>query len=140
MKTLTSIALAGALVAATASGASAGGWNGPGGWQRHGGPHHYPRPQHHVYQPAPDNGGALFAGAILGLTFGMIASQAFQQPEPYYAEPQFQEDYPPQFEQDYAAVDMDHVEWCAATYRSYNRDSDTWIDFQGVVRQCVEPN
>ena len=124
MKTLASIALAGALAAtsvgATATGASAGSWG--GGWQHHGA-------HHNTYYVAPDAGGALVAGAILGLTLGMLAAPAFAEPPP-----------PPLYYRSYAAIaDEEHFDWCAATYETYNGESDTWVDFRGVEHRCVEP-
>ena len=138
MKALTSIALASLVVAASATGASAGG-SGPGGWKRHGG---HPHAHHQTYYQAPDAGGALLAGAILGLTFGLLANQAFAEPEPYYEpEPTSEPEYQPQpFQHADAGAYLDHVERCKATYRSYNEESDTFVDFQGVVRRCLEPN
>lgn len=145
MKALTSIALASLVVAASATGASAGEWGGPGGWKRHGG---HPRAHHQTYYQAPDAGGALLAGAILGLTFGLLANQAFAEPEPYYQqepaydpEPIYEPEYEPRpFQHADAGAYLDHVERCKATYRSYNEESDTFVDFQGVVRRCLEPN
>jgi hypothetical protein len=136
MKTITSIALASVLVAATASGASAGGWDGPGGWKHRGG--HRPHPQYNDYHQAPDAGGAIVAGAILGLTFGLLANQAFAEPEPYYYQPE--PIYEPEpFQHADAGAYLDHVEWCRANYRSYNEETDTFRDFQGVIRRCVAP-
>jgi hypothetical protein len=131
MKILTSIVVAGALaatsIAATATGASADGWDHQG-WDHH-------RPYHHnsqvIYRSSPDAGGALFAGALLGLAFGAIASNSFAEPQPQPLE------LPPPHP-NYAAAD-DHYAWCARTYRSYNGETDTFFDFQGIERRCVTP-
>jgi hypothetical protein len=140
MKTLTSIVVAGALAATTivasAAGASAGGWNGPGqwdgGWNKH--RPHFERGPRVEYRSGPDAGGALLAGAFLGLAFGAIASQSFAQPapepEPIYLAPP----HP-----NYAAADA-HFTWCTRTYSSYNGERDTFIDFQGIERVCIDPN
>lgn len=126
MRTLTSVALAGALaasaVAATATGASAGGW------------HHGPYPPTHNYYYGPD-AGAVAAGAIIGLAFGALASQAFA-PAPYYYYP-----YPPAPPPVYPsyAYGNPHTAWCAEQYSTYNPETDTWMDFQGVVHVCFGP-
>ena len=135
MKILTSIVVAGALaatsIAATTAGANAGDWDHHDGWDYH-------RHQHVIYRQAPDAGGALFAGALLGLAFGAIASDAFAGPQPF-AEPQsFAGPQLPPPHPNYAAVD-DHYTWCSRTYRSYNAETDTFFDFQGIERRCVTP-
>jgi hypothetical protein len=145
MNKFTAIALASVVaastVAATATSASAGGWGGPGGWKRHG---DHPHRHYQTYQQAPDAGGALVAGAFLGLTLGLLANQAFAEPEPYYEqEPAYDPEpiYEPQsFRHADAGAYLDHVERCKATYRTYNEETDTFRDFQGVVRRCLEPN
>ena len=63
----------------------------------------------------------------------MNASQSFAEPAPapqpiYLAPP-----HP-----NYAAAD-NHFTWCSQTYKSYNGESDTYVDFQGVERQCIDP-
>lgn len=154
MKTFTSIAMAGVLAAttvvATATAASAGGgWGGPGGNHRH---HHGgPQPHYQTYHHQEgDAGGALVAGAFLGLAFGLIASEALA-PDPYPPQayqPQYAPEYddseiysegPYEEEEQYAAVSA-HADWCRAKYKTYNEESDTFVDFRGVVRRCVESN
>lgn len=116
MKTLTSIALAGALAATsvgmTATAADAGGRN-----------HYRPHYHHHSYNPGP----AIVAGTVFGLAVGALAAQTFA-PPPYY----------PPAPVLYPAPDP-HVQWCAATYRSYDARSDTWVDYQGITRRCIAP-
>jgi hypothetical protein len=120
MKTLVSVAVAGALglgaVAASATGASANGWNN-GYWG-------HPRP-HYVYRGAPDNGGAIVAGTLFGLFAGAIAADALNNPPPPA--------YPV-----YASSYEEHVAWCHQTYASYDPRTDTWVDFEGVAHQCIE--
>lgn len=136
MKILVSLAVAGALaaggIAATATGASAGQWN--GNWNQHGpyhGPYNY-RP-HQTYRSGPDVGGALVAGAVLGLAFGALASHPYAEPVPA---PDVI--YLPPPHPNYAAVDA-HFAWCSKTYRSYNGERDSFIDFQGIERPCIDP-
>jgi hypothetical protein len=127
MRIIAPIAIAATLAALTATSASAGNWNGPYPY------HHRPHPGPTVvYRSAPDNGGALVAGAVLGLAFGAIASQAFAAPPP--PEPV----YLPPPRPNLAAVDA-HIAWCSQKYRSYNAERDTFIDFQGIERLCVDP-
>ncbi len=124
MKTLVSVAVAGALglaaVAASVTGASANGWNhGP----YNNGPYWgHPHP-HYAYAPAPD-GGAIVAGALFGLFAGAIVADAVNQPPPSY----------PAYASSYEA----HVAWCHQAYTSYDARSDTWIDFEGAPHQCIE--
>jgi hypothetical protein len=132
MRIIAPIAIAATLAAASATSAAAGNWNG--------GPYLYPYPQHRphhgptvVYRNGPDAGGALLAGTVLGLAFGAMASQAFAAPPPP-PEPV----YLPQPRPNLAAVDA-HIAWCSQKYRSYNAERDTFIDFQGIERLCVDP-
>jgi hypothetical protein len=128
MKSLTSIVLAGAVamsaVAASTTGASAGGWHG------HHGQYHPPMYQGYYYGP---DAGAVAAGAILGLAFGALAAEAFV-PAPYYAYPPA----PPPVYPTYAYGDP-NTAWCAAQYSSYNPETNTWADFQGVIHVCFGP-
>ncbi len=55
----------------------------------------------------------------------MIASQAFDQPP--------QPQYPA-----YVSARDAHIAWCRGTYRSYDAQSDTWLDFENVAHQCIE--
>lgn len=127
MRTLSSVVLAGAIAASSvammATGASAG-----GGWHHQHGP--YPQSYNYYYT---DNGvGALAAGAIIGLTFGAIASQAFAPPAYYYPPP------PPPVYPIYAYSDP-HVSWCAAHFPDYNAETNTWADYYGVIHICTGP-
>jgi hypothetical protein len=121
MKTMASLALAGALgiaaVVPTASTASAGGyyWSGP----------HY---RHH--HRGGWDGGDFAAGALLGLTFGALAS-------PYYGPGPYAYDYPPPPPR-YAAADA-HIRWCSARYASYSPEDNTWVDYDGRVHECIGP-
>jgi hypothetical protein len=135
MKIIGSIAVAAAIAASSATAANAGGWGPPGGGPYGYGPYHH-RHDHGpavVYRNGPDAGGALLAGAFLGLAFGAIASQSYAEPAPA-PEPV----YLPPPRPNYAAVDQ-HVAWCTQTYRSYNAERDTFFDFQGIERRCVDP-
>jgi hypothetical protein len=130
MNAFTSIALAGALAAAgvgaTATGASADGR------------HHYYRPYaHNSYNPGP----AIVAGTVFGLAAGVIASQAFAAPAYYPPAPVYYYPPPPPPPMQYPAYASadPHIQWCAATYNSYNVQTDTWVDFQGVARRCIAP-
>ena len=33
----------------------------------------------------------------------------------------------------------DHISWCEARYRSYNRRNNTWVSYGGNVYQCNSP-
>jgi hypothetical protein len=123
MRTLTSVALAGAIAAsaftATATSAAAGGsWYG----------HHGPPPMYKRYHYGPD-AGAVATGAIIGLAFGALAAQAFAPTPYYYAYPPapFYPAYSPQ------------AAWCSAQFDSYNPATNTWVDFYGVVHVCNGP-
>jgi len=142
MKTFTSIAaaaLAGAtLLSASATGASAGGWDDGDGWYRHRG-YHQP---HVVYRDRRDDGGALVAGAFLGLALGALATEpqpVFVEPEPVLVEPEPAPYLPPPHP-NYTFAEDQHVAWCSQTYRSYNAERDTFFDFQGVERRCITPD
>lgn len=128
MKKIASIALAGVL-AATAIGASVTTAAAGDGW-RNGPPrhyHHYPR----------GNGANLAAGALFGFTLGAIASQAFAPPV-YY--PPVQVYYPPvPVYPVYPVYGDPNATWCAQQYHSYNPQTNTWVDFQGVVHVCYGP-
>jgi hypothetical protein len=121
MKRLASAALAGALaigtVAATGASASADPY--------------YPYHPHH-YHGGYDDGGGFVAAGILGLATGLVASQVFSpepppppSPYPYYAA-------------GYGADDA-HLQWCEATYRSYDPETDLWRDYQGIPHRCQGP-
>jgi hypothetical protein len=140
MKIIGSIAIAAALAASTASAANAGGWGGgpyggPGPYGYGQGPyHHRPHGPAVVYRDSGNAGGALLAGAFLGLAFGAIASQSMAPPPPPAPEP----DYLPPPRPNLAAVNR-HVAWCSQTYRSYNAERDTFFDFRGIERVCLDP-
>ena len=69
------------------------------------------RYRHRRYYHRHDNGGAVAAGAIIGLALGAIlANQAAQYNR--------------------------SVEWCMRRYRSYDPRTHTWIDYHGRVRYC----
>jgi hypothetical protein len=135
MKIVAPIAIAATLAALTATAASAGGWGpygGPGpGYDPYHRPHHGPTM---VYRSGPDAGGALLAGAFLGLAFGAMVSQSMAGPPAPEPEPM----YLPPPRPNYAAVDR-HIAWCTQTYRSYNAERDTFLDFQGIERLCIDP-
>lgn len=132
MNKIVSVAVAGALAAATigatASTAAAG-----NGWRNYDGPRH----GHHHRGPGPGPG--LAAGALFGFFAGAIASQAFSPPPVYY--PPVQVYYPPAppVYPVYPVYGNPNTTWCAQEYRSYNPQTNTWVDFQGVVRVCYGP-
>ena len=124
MTMLTRLALAGALATAalvpTMTAADAGGNN----WKYK---HHYP------YGYGWNPGSAFLAGTVIGLGFGALASPHYYAPPPvYYAPPP----PPPPYVDDY---DEAHIAWCSRTYRSYNAEDDTWVDYDGVIHQCIGP-
>lgn len=127
MKTIASLALAGVLGIAAAvpaaSTAAAGGyyWDGP----------------HHRHHSRGWDGGDFAAGALLGLTFGALASPYYG-PGPYaYGPAPYAYDYPPPPPR-YTAGDA-HIRWCSARYASYSPEDNTWVDYSGVVHQCGGP-
>ena len=68
------------------------------------------RYRHHHYYGHGD-GGAVAAGAIMGLALGaIIASQAAQYNR--------------------------SVDWCMRRYRSYDPASHTWVDYHGRLHYC----
>lgn len=125
MKTMTTLALAGALaasaVATTATTAAAG-----DGWRHR---HHAP-PVYGRYYYGPD-AGAVAAGAILGLAFGALTAQAFAPAPIYYYAPA--PPYPVYIQGNPNAA------WCSAQYPSYNPQTNTWADFYGVIHICYGP-
>ena len=127
MNRFVSAALAGAVVLSavgmSATSASADRWH------RDHRPHYRPAPQ-------SDVGPALVAGAILGLAAGSLL-----QPEPDYPPyPPYPAYAPPPPPPSYAAYAAEqHFEWCAATYETYNGETDTWIDYRGVPHRCFSP-
>ena len=140
MKILTSIAVAGlaaaVVISVGATGASAGGWDGDG-WHKHKGPYPYHQ-SHEFYRDRGDTGGALVAGAFLGLALGALATDAMVEPEPVMIEPEPPPFLPPPHP-NYSFAEDQHVAWCAQTYRSYNAERDTFFDFRGVERRCITP-
>lgn len=120
MNRLVSAALAGALaiggVSASAVAVSANPYYGP---------HYY---SYHRYH---DDGVGYVAAGILGLTAGLVASQMLS-PEPPPPPPY------PYYASGYGNDDS-HIQWCEATYRSYNPETDLWRDYQGVFRRCLGP-
>ena len=40
---------------------------------------------------------------------------------------------------DSPAYGNSHVRWCMERYRSYNARYNTWVSYDGDVRQCVSP-
>ena len=137
MKTLVSVALAGALAAsalATSMTTAGAGWDGSrqwdGDWQ---GRRHW---DHHDRGWNP--GAAAFAGLALGLTMGALAP-----PQPYYGPYYAYPDYPPPPPPAYAypvrGWSDAHINWCASTYNTYNPETDYWYDYNRVPHRCVGP-
>ena len=58
-----------------------------------------------------DDGGAIAAGAIIGLALGAIIAGG-------------------------AAQQNAAIESCARRYRSYNPRSQTWVDYHGRIHRC----
>jgi hypothetical protein len=127
MKSVARLALAGALASAllapTVISAAAGGGH-DRDWRRHR-PHHH---HSHRWDPGP----AILGGAVLGLTLGALANPYYYPPPPPLYAP-----YPPSHPAYY--YDDEHIAYCSAMYRSYDAETDTWVDFNGVIHQCVGP-
>jgi hypothetical protein len=124
MRRFVSAALA-TVIAAGAFGATASAAN-AGGWYHH--PHYRPG-VHFYYGYGP--GTAIIAGTALGLSLGSALSPYPAYPYPPPAPP------PPPYPA-YADADP-HIDWCTATYPSYNGETDTWTDPYGVPHRCVGP-
>lgn len=134
MKKIASIALAGSL-ALTAVATAAAPAAARDGW-RNG-----PPPHHHRHHPRGNNGGNVAAGALFGFTLGAIASQAFAPPT-YYYPPQpvyYPPAPPPPVYPVYPAYADPNSAWCASQYASYNPQTNTWVDYSGVVHVCYGP-
>lgn len=138
MKALT-LTVAGTLAVATLAASVATADAGP----RRGYHHHHHRP-HHAYR-APNPGAAVAGAAIFGIVAGALASQAFAPPPAYYAPPVYPVAPPPPYPNTYYAPSYPayagnaHVAWCSQKYRSYNVNTDTWMDYSGNIRRCVSP-
>jgi hypothetical protein len=126
MKRLVSAALGSAIalgaIGTTATAASARDW--------HPHPHFYRPGVHFYYGYGP--GAAVIAGTALGLALG----SALAPPYPAYAYPPPAPPPPPY--PAYADADP-HIDWCTATYPSYNGETDTWTDISGVPHRCIGP-
>jgi hypothetical protein len=125
MKTIASLALAGALAAAalvpSVTAASAHDWD-----------HHHHYYHGGYYGGGWYGGGDFLAGTALGLTFGALASPYYAPAYGYYPPPP-----PPPL---YAAGPGDaHIQWCSAHYRSYSPETNLWVDYDGVMHQCMAP-
>jgi hypothetical protein len=89
----------------------------------------------HYHYRGWDPGPAILGGAVLGLTLGALANPyAYPPPPP----PDYYDPPPPPYAGGYAE-DEAHMAWCSATYRSYSPESDTWVDYNGVVHECIGP-
>lgn len=138
-----------ATIAASASGASAewkgprgGNWNQGGNWNKGGGDwnkggkhwgkgHGYkPHTTYNYYGGWGGSGAGFAAGAILGLTFGALAT-APRYPAYYY--PPAPRPYA------YRAGVEAHIEWCIATYRSYNPATNLYRGYDGHLHECRGP-
>jgi hypothetical protein len=123
MTKLARAALAGALSIATlgaaATTADAGNYN---RWHRH-----------HCYNCGWSPGGALVTGAFVGLGIAALTSPT------YYYPPPPPRSYAPRARFVAPSTGNPHIDWCSATYRSYSAESDTWVDYNGVVRPCIGP-
>jgi hypothetical protein len=127
MRKLTSVALVGALAMAAASVATG---NAEAGGKRHS--------HHHYYGSAPyDPGAAIVTGAIVGLTFGTLAAPVLY--PPYYGSPAGYGYAPPPPPYFAPASGNPHMDWCEATYETYDPETNLWTDYRGVPHQCVGP-
>lgn len=144
MKTIASVAIAG-LIAATSltsavTPAGAGGkqWNhNQWGYKHWNGPHSH---KNYYYSKGWNPGAALATGAILGFAFGALAT-----PNYYYAPRVYAYTPPPPpppypyYYYPYGPMNAQHVSYCKSKYRSYNITYNTWIGYDGLVRQCISP-
>lgn len=133
MSKFASVTLAGALalsaVAVSAGSASADGWR-----------HRQGPPPPYRAGPSYDAGAAVAAGAIMGLAVGSIFNPYPAYPAPVY--PAYAPPPPPPYPvypayrvgPDYAVEA--HIQWCSENYQSYNAETDTWVDYRGVVHRC----
>ena len=93
-------------------------------WRHHGGWHHGWR------------GPGVAAGVVGGLALGALAAGAANS---YYA-PAYGYYPPPPPPPLYAAGPGDaHIQWCSAHFRSYSPETNLWVDYDGVMHQCVAP-
>jgi hypothetical protein len=75
------------------------------------------------------NGGAVVAGAVIGLAAGLIAGHAYA--GPHYA-------YRPgrvYYRYGYRGYES-RKHWCASRFRSYDWESGTYVDRYGRIRYC----
>lgn len=142
MKAIASVAIAGMLAATslttTTVTADAGGKH----WKHHNNNNYYNYNNHYSHGWNP--GAALATGAILGLTFGALATPNYYYAPPrayYYPPPPPPPAYPSYYAYSNgpAHVGSQHASWCFSRYRSYNVTYNTWVGFDGYVHQCVSP-
>jgi hypothetical protein len=116
IRTAAAVALAAATLLPATLPASAGGY----------------RHWHRCYNCGWSPGGAFVTGAFLGLGIAALAN-------PYYYPPPPPRYYAPRARYVAPSSGNPHIDWCSATYRSYSAESDTWVDYDGVVHPCVGP-
>jgi BA14K-like protein len=75
------------------------------------------------------NGGAIVAGAVIGLAAGMIAGSAYAGPHYYHGPRRVYHGY------GYRGYES-RKHWCASRFRSYDWGSGTYVDRYGRVRYC----
>jgi hypothetical protein len=123
MKVLASAALATALAVGSVAGITTSASADP----------YYPYHHHAHYYGYHDDGGGYLAAGILGLATGFVAAQVFA-PAPPPPPPPY-----PYYTVGYGGDDDAHIQWCEATFKSYNPETDLWRDFQGVPHRCQGP-
>ena len=100
------------------------------------------------------------AGALVGLGVGAIVATprpyyppvrpyyppvrpyAYYAPAPVYYPPPpvvYRAPPPPVYYYAATAWNQAHVDWCSATYRSYNPATDTFTGYDGYPHRCVGP-
>jgi len=125
MKPVASLAAA-ALIAATSLASTTVSAD-AGGKHWHGKPHYTNNYYYYKGNNGWNSGAALATGALLGLTFGALATA------PRYYEP------PPPAYGYYGGPTAQHISWCESRYRSYNARYNTFVGYDGYVHQCVSP-
>jgi hypothetical protein len=91
---------------------------------------HHRKRHHHHRRHHSGVGGAVAAGAILGLALGAMGTPN------YYYQPRPRGYYP------YAvghSANAQHVSWCHNRYKSYNARTNAWFGYDGYYHQCRSP-
>jgi hypothetical protein len=151
MKAIASVAIAGLIAAtsltATITPADAGGkhwkhnqWSYGNHHNKHYKKQHYSKnyyTKNYYYSSKGGNAGAaLAAGALLGFTFGALATPSYYYTPKVYA---YTPPPPPPYAYSHGPLNAQHVSWCSFKYKSYNVKYNSWIGFDGLVHQCISP-